>query len=125
MSEQVYRGSTATPVLIVGGGPVGLRAAILLARLGIRSTLVERHPSTTDHPKARGFFARTMEILHPWRVEAALRAEALPSGAFRFIWVDSLAGREIGRVEPPRRDVPGPSAAPGPTLHAVLAKLVN
>jgi len=29
------------PVLICGGGPVGLSAAILLARLGVRSTLVE------------------------------------------------------------------------------------
>lgn len=95
------------PVLICGGGPVGLSAAILLARLGVRSVLVERHPSTTDHPKARGFFTRTMEILRPWGIEASLREQALPSGAFRFIWVESLAGREIGRVEPPHRDIPG------------------
>ena len=85
-----------------------MSAAILLARLGISSLVVERHSSTTDHPKARGFFTRTMEILRPWGVEAQIRANALPSGAFRFIWVESLAGREIGRVEPPRRDVPGP-----------------
>ena len=96
------------PVLVVGAGPAGLSAAILLARLGIRSLVVERHPSTTDHPKARAFLTRTMEILRPWGVEAQIRANALPSGAFRFIWVESLAGREIGRVEPPRRDVPGP-----------------
>src|ERR1041385_4510998 len=25
-----------------------------------------------------------------------------PPGSFRFIWVDTLAGQEIGRVEPPR-----------------------
>jgi putative polyketide hydroxylase len=96
------------PVLIVGAGPAGLSAAILLARLGIRSLVVERHPSTTDHPKARAILTRTMEILRPWGVEAQIRRDALPSGAFRFIWVESLAGREIGRVEPPRRDVPGP-----------------
>jgi putative polyketide hydroxylase len=100
--------SLAFPVLIVGAGPVGLSAAIQLARWGVRSLIVERHPSTTDHPKARGFFTRTMEILRPWEVETSLRADALPSGAFRFIWVETLAGREIGRVEPPRRDVPGP-----------------
>jgi putative polyketide hydroxylase len=107
------------PVLIVGAGPVGLSAAIQLARLGIRSLLVERHPSTTDHPKARGFFTRTMEILRPWGVEQSLRAEALPSGAFRFIWVETLAGREIGRVEPPRRDVPGPHS---PTYICMAAQ---
>ena len=107
------------PVLIVGAGPVGLSAAILLARLGIRSLVIERHPSTTDHPKARGFFTRTMEILRSWDVEAQLRANALPSGAFRFIWVESLAGREIGRVEAPRRDVPGPHS---PTYVCMAAQ---
>jgi putative polyketide hydroxylase len=107
------------PVLIVGAGPVGLSAAILLARLGIRSLVIERHPSTTDHPKARGFFTRTMEILRPWDVEVQIRANALPSGAFRFIWVDSLAGREIGRVEPQRRDVPGPHS---PTYVCMAAQ---
>src|SRR5215831_11642289 len=107
------------PVLIVGAGPVGLSAAILLARLGISSLVVERHSSTTDHPKARGFFTRTMEILRPWGVESRIRADALPSGAFRFIWVESLAGREIGRVEPPRRDVPGPHS---PTYVCMAAQ---
>jgi putative polyketide hydroxylase len=107
------------PVLIVGAGPVGLSAAIQLARLGIRSLLVERHPSTTDHPKARGFFTRTMEILRPWGIEASLRGEALPPGSFRFIWVETLAGREIGRVEPPRRDVPSPHS---PTYVCMVAQ---
>jgi 2-polyprenyl-6-methoxyphenol hydroxylase-like FAD-dependent oxidoreductase len=32
------------PVLIVGGGPVGLTAPILLSREGVPSLLVERHP---------------------------------------------------------------------------------
>jgi hypothetical protein len=45
--------------------------------------LVERHPSTTDHPKARSFSTRTMEILRPWGIEASLREQALPSGALR------------------------------------------
>lgn len=107
------------PVLICGGGPVGLSAAILLARLGVRSVLVERHPSTTDHPKARGFFTRTMEILRPWGIEASLREHALPSGGFRFIWVESLTGREIGRVEPAHRDIPGPRS---PTYVCMAAQ---
>ena len=39
------------PVLIVGGGPVGLTASILLSQAGIRSLLVERHPGTLDPPQ--------------------------------------------------------------------------
>src|SRR5262249_46949300 len=99
-----------TPVLVVGAGPVGLSAAILLARQGVKSLLIERHASTTNHPKSRAVLTRTMEILRPWGVEDALRAQALPAGAFRFIWIESLAGREIGRVEPRARDVPGPNS---------------
>jgi putative polyketide hydroxylase len=102
--------SADTPVLVVGAGPVGLSAAILLARHGVKALVVERHASTTNHPKSRAVLTRTMEILRPWGVEGALRAQALPPGAFRFIWIESLAGREIGRVEPPNRDVPGPNS---------------
>ena len=72
------------PVLICGRGPVGLSAAILLARLGVRSTLVEVTPRRRTIPR-RGFSTRTMEILRPWGIEASLREQALPSGALRFI----------------------------------------
>ena len=50
------------PVLISGGGPVGLMASLLLSQHGVRSLLVERHPSTAITPKARGINARTMEL---------------------------------------------------------------
>jgi len=40
-----------------------------------------------------------MEVFRPWGIEASLRAGALPASAGRFIWVESLSGREIGRVE--------------------------
>ena len=63
----------SVPVLIVGGGPVGLTASLLLSRKGIRSLLVERHPGTAVHPKARGINARTMEIFRQQGVEAEVR----------------------------------------------------
>jgi putative polyketide hydroxylase len=85
------------PVLIVGGGPVGLSAALLLARRGIRALLVERHPSTTDHPKARGVNTRTVELFRQWGMEAAVRGHALRA-VTGFIWVTSLVGEEVGRV---------------------------
>ena len=51
-----------TPVLIVGGGPVGLACALLLARFNVRSLLVERHPGTSQHPKAMAVMLRTAEL---------------------------------------------------------------
>jgi 2-polyprenyl-6-methoxyphenol hydroxylase-like FAD-dependent oxidoreductase len=54
------------PVIIVGGGPVGLAAALELSRYGVPSLLLERHDSTTWHPKARNLNTRTMEIARYW-----------------------------------------------------------
>ncbi len=52
----------SSPVLIVGAGPVGMMSALLLARQGIRSVLIERRSELTAHPKGRGFNARSMEL---------------------------------------------------------------
>ena len=50
------------PVLIVGAGPAGLVTGIGLARNGVRSMLIERHPSTSIFPRATGVSTRSMEI---------------------------------------------------------------
>jgi 2-polyprenyl-6-methoxyphenol hydroxylase-like FAD-dependent oxidoreductase len=90
-------------VLIVGGGPVGLTASILLSKAGVTSLLVERHPGTALHPKARGINARTMEIYRQCGVEDAIRAAGLPPERSRFIvWTRSLAGEELERRVPAR-----------------------
>ena len=76
------------PVLIVGGGPVGLTASLLLSQQGIRSLLVERHPGTAILPKARGINARTMEMYRQLGIETAIRDEA--------DWLEQLARSVLG-----------------------------
>lgn len=66
------------PVLIVGGGPAGLTASLLLSRYGVASLLVERRVEPSPLPRARGVHARAMEVLRSCGVESALRACALP-----------------------------------------------
>jgi putative polyketide hydroxylase len=89
------------PVLIVGGGPVGLTASILLSREGVRSLLVERHPSTAVHPKARGINARSMEMYRQCGVEAAIRKAGLaPEHTGLIVWTRTLSGEEIERRIP-------------------------
>nr|MBA3907103.1 FAD-dependent monooxygenase [Pseudonocardiales bacterium] len=66
------------PVLIVGGGPAGLTASLLLSQYGVASMLVERRTEASALPRARGVHARAMEVLRSCGAESALRADALP-----------------------------------------------
>lgn len=110
------------PVLIVGGGPVGLTASILLSRHGIASRLVERHAGTAFHPKARNINMRTMEILRQCGVEDAVRAAGLAfERTVYLIWAESLAGREIERRIPGRSNTTGPDA-PSAVRHCLCAQ---
>lgn len=101
-----------TPVLIVGGGIVGLSASLFLSRQGIPSLLVERHRGTSIHPRARGVNARTMEIYRELNLEEAIRvAGAELSPSFGLYVGETL--REV--IEPlPRRTEP--IAFPGAAL---------
>src|SRR6516165_10771032 len=94
-------GMEDVPVVIIGGGPVGLTASILLSQAGVRSLLVERHAGTSIHPKARAINGRTMEIFHQCGVEAAIRTAGLPlDHTGMIIWAKTLAGEEIERRVP-------------------------
>ena len=51
------------PVLIAGGGPVGVIAALALARQGIAVQVFEAEPRVNDNPRAATTHAATLEIL--------------------------------------------------------------
>src|ERR1700759_2829711 len=101
------------PVLIVGGGPVGLTASLLLSQHGIQSLLVERHPGTAILPKARGIHDRTMEMYSQMGIEADIRASGFPPEYVGMIvWTASLAGKEINRIEPGRNSARNRGVSP-------------
>lgn len=86
------------PVIIIGGGPIGLTSSILLSLRGIPHLLFERHPSTSIHPKAAGINQRTTEIFRVMGIEDEVYAHAAPAEiAGRTAWYTSLGaeGKEI------------------------------
>ncbi|MGE0314386.1 MAG: FAD-dependent monooxygenase [Lautropia sp.] len=94
------------PVLIVGGGVVGMSASMMLAKHGIESLLVTYYPGTSPHPKSHILNQRTMEIFTELGVADDIYAVATPPNRMKYAgWFSGLAGnddrygREIGRVE--------------------------
>jgi 4-hydroxyisophthalate hydroxylase len=65
---------SATQVVIVGGGPVGLGLAIDLGQRGVSCVLVERNISPQPIPKGQNLTQRTLEHFYFWGAEPALRA---------------------------------------------------
>jgi putative polyketide hydroxylase len=87
------------PVLIIGGGPVGLAAALECAYFDIPAVLVERHAGTTWHPKARNLNSRSMEIMRRLGLESALTSVGLPAAwTSQIVYTQTLRGVELGRM---------------------------
>ncbi|MFE6923022.1 FAD-dependent monooxygenase [Nocardia sp. NPDC057663] len=90
------------PVLIAGGGPVGLTLALALANHGVEALLVERNPSTTTHPKMDITNGRSMELFRHLGVADDLRKVAVPEDhPFDVSWVTKLDGWELARFRYP------------------------
>jgi len=83
-------------VLVVGGGSVGLAAAVFLARPGVAVTVVERRDGLSAHPRAAGLNPRSMEIFRSAGIEAAIRAATPPRRAGAgVVTVPVLAGADL------------------------------
>jgi 2-polyprenyl-6-methoxyphenol hydroxylase-like FAD-dependent oxidoreductase len=93
-----------TPVLIVGGGPVGLALAGELGWRGIACTLLEQTDGTIVTPKMNEVNIRTMEFCRRWGIAEAVHACPFPHDyPLDVAFVTSLSGYELGRVPRPPR----------------------
>lgn len=93
------------PVLVVGGGPTGLMASILLGSFGVPSLLVEKHPSTSLFPKATRLNTRTMEILRVLRIEPEVRSQEEQVGDLPLmLGGETLQGQVTFRVDGDARE---------------------
>ncbi|HEY5207833.1 MAG TPA: FAD-dependent monooxygenase [Stellaceae bacterium] len=90
------------PVLIAGGGLVGLSTAMFLARHGISSLAIERLRNVSPLPRAAHFHMRTLELYRACGIEDEVKAQSLvefePEGAVAAF--DTLAGKQIAAFVP-------------------------
>lgn len=85
-----------TPVLIAGGGPVGMTLALELAYHGVKSILIERNPTTTRHPKMDLTNGRSMELFRRLGIVEQLRAVGVAeSEKLDVVWATSASGHKL------------------------------
>jgi 2-polyprenyl-6-methoxyphenol hydroxylase-like FAD-dependent oxidoreductase len=88
------------PVLIAGGGLIGLSTAMFLAQHGIPSLAVERLRGGSPLPRAAFFHMRTLEMFRNAGIEEEVRAQSLrefePEGA--LVIMESLSGRKLADI---------------------------
>ncbi len=91
-----------TPVLIAGGGPVGLALAIDLGLRGTSCLLVEQGNGVADHPRATAINSRSMEFMRRWGIADAIHAAGTPDDfPHTVLYCTTLTGYEIARIERP------------------------
>jgi 2-polyprenyl-6-methoxyphenol hydroxylase-like FAD-dependent oxidoreductase len=86
----------SAPVLVIGAGPVGMVAALTLARHGVPCVLVDRQSQTTNHPKLDYVSSRSMELFRPLGLTDDVRAAGVGAAhPSNVIWSTGLAGVPI------------------------------
>jgi 2-polyprenyl-6-methoxyphenol hydroxylase-like FAD-dependent oxidoreductase len=118
------------PVILAGGGLVGLSMATFLAQHGTRALVIERLKGGSPLPRAAHFHLRTLEIYRAAGIEDEIKrrseADFLPEGA--IIAMDNLSGRKLADIIPSLNEGVEPLSPSRrlfinqPSLEAVLRK---
>jgi 2-polyprenyl-6-methoxyphenol hydroxylase-like FAD-dependent oxidoreductase len=106
----VQANAESTPVLIVGGGPVGLALAGDLGWRGVACLLIEQSDGSIYQPRMDLVGVRTMEFCRRWGLVPAVEASPYPRDyAQDNVYLTSMTGYELGRER-----FPGIGEAPPP-----------
>ncbi|KAH8595335.1 FAD binding domain-containing protein [Bisporella sp. PMI_857] len=98
--------SSDIPVLIVGGGPVGLLMAHMLSRLGVKCMIIERYEKRLAAPKAHALSPRTLEICRQFDLDIKhfRQLGTRREDAYWVNFVTTLGGTYIASIPYERMD---------------------
>ncbi|MFF3361908.1 bifunctional 3-(3-hydroxy-phenyl)propionate/3-hydroxycinnamic acid hydroxylase MhpA [Streptomyces misionensis] len=108
------------PVVIVGAGPAGVTAALLLARRGVRSVVLERHQGVYPLPRAVATDDEVRRILQAAGVGEEFAAIARPANGLRLLDARHRVMAEFRRTGHGLHGYPQTSMFDQPELEHVL-----
>ncbi len=102
MADTGTNGEQFTPVLIVGGGMVGLSLAVDLGTRGVDCIIVNDGATEATHPQGNSVNARTMEHYRRFGLADQVRAAGLPPDhPTDVVYITRFAGWELARLAMP------------------------
>ncbi|MFI0137810.1 bifunctional 3-(3-hydroxy-phenyl)propionate/3-hydroxycinnamic acid hydroxylase [Streptomyces luteogriseus] len=108
------------PVVIIGAGPVGVTAALLLARRAVRSVVLERHTDLYPLPRAVAMDDEVRRILQAAGVDEEFTAIARPANGLRLLDARHRVMAEFRRTKDGLHGYPQTSMFDQPELERVL-----
>jgi 3-(3-hydroxy-phenyl)propionate hydroxylase len=113
-------GQSAGPVIIVGAGPVGTTAALLLADAGIRVIMLERHAEPHPLPRAVHLDDEVVRTLCQAGVGAEFLARSRSCSGLRLLDARHQVMAELGRAASGVHGVPQANMFHQPDLEELL-----
>ncbi|WNZ13682.1 bifunctional 3-(3-hydroxy-phenyl)propionate/3-hydroxycinnamic acid hydroxylase [Streptomyces sp. 11x1] len=116
----VERNGAEVPVVIIGAGPVGVTAALLLARRGIRTVVLERHQGVYPLPRAVATDDEVHRILQAAGVGEEFTAISRPANGLRLLDARHRVMAEFRRTGHGPHGYPQTSMFDQPELERLL-----